>query len=77
MSKSLQILDRSYTKFIQSVGIKSFDTSLNIENFSIQFLEKVYPIRVDSYFGIQNYVKKKKNFKDIISNNFERYLIFL
>jgi hypothetical protein len=55
MSKSLQILDRSYTKFIESIGIKSFDTSLNIQNFSIQFLEKVYPIRVDSYFGIQNY----------------------
>jgi len=52
MTKSLQILDRSYTKFVESAN-KSFDTSLNVQNFSVRFVEKVF--HIDSYFNIQNY----------------------
>ena len=55
MTKSLQILDRSYTKFIDLVGTKNFNTHLNIQNFSPKFLENVFPINIDSYFGIKNY----------------------
>jgi hypothetical protein len=36
MSKSQQILDRSYTKCIESLGTNSFDSYFGIQNYSIQ-----------------------------------------